>query len=377
MMISEKYKVKLDRITKRYYSIIICRTYMMNFNKSIKVQEKVISVDSPTFIIAEAGVNHNGDIDIAKRLIDLAVDAGSDAVKFQTFKAENLILNDIEKAPYQKQTTEESESQTEMLKKLELSTEQNLLLKKYCEQKNVIFLTTPFDEESLDDLDSLDLPAIKVSSTDTTNLPFLEKIAKKGKPIFLSTGMSYLSEVHSALETISKYNKDLVLLQCTANYPIQDNEVNLAVINTYKDKFDILTGYSDHTIGVGAAPYAVSMGAKVVEKHFTLDKSSKGPDHAASLSPSELRDFIKAVRQVDIYMGSNIKEPSASEHITRKSLQKCFVANQSIKKGEILSEENIVAKRTGGEGISPIEYESVVGKESNKDYRKNEVISID
>ena len=349
----------------------------MNFSKKIQVGVRSISKDSPTFVIAEAGVNHGGDIVVAKQLIDLAVDAKADAVKFQTFKAENLILSNIQKAPYQKNTTDACETQFDMLKKLEVSKEQNLELKQYCSVKGIIFLTTPFDEESLDELDELDLPAYKVASTDATNLPFLKKIAKKGKPIFLSTGMSYLSEVKLALETIYEHNKDVVLLQCTANYPIQDNEANLAVINTYRDNFDILLGYSDHSVGVGAAPFAIPMGAKVVEKHFTINKYDEGPDHAASLSPDELINFVKTVRRVDEYMGSTIKEPSPSEMGTRKSLQKCMVANKEIKKGELFSNDNLVAKRTGGIGISPIDFKNITGVKSHKTYKKNEVISID
>ena len=349
----------------------------MKFKNKIKIGSKLISAISPTFVIAEAGVNHGGDVNLAKKLIDLASESGADAVKFQTFKTENLILNNIQKALYQKDTTDASESQYDMLKKLEVTREQNLELKKHCADKDIIFLTTPFDEESLDDLDELDLPAYKIASTDTTNLPFLKKIAKKGRPIFLSTGMSYLSEVRLALETIYEYNKDVVLLQCTANYPIQDSEANLAVINTYRDHFDILLGYSDHSVGVGAAPFAIPMGAKVVEKHFTLDKSDEGPDHAASLSPDELIDFVKTVRRVDAYMGSEIKEPSLSEQNTRKSLQKCMVASQDVKKGDLFNNSNIVAKRTGGIGVSPIDYKKIIGKKSNKSYKKNEVISID
>jgi N,N'-diacetyllegionaminate synthase len=349
----------------------------MKFNHLIRILDKNISNSSPTFVIAEAGVNHNGDMTTAKQLIDLAVAAKADAVKFQTFKAEQLILNDIQKASYQKNTTDPFEMQFDMLKKLEVSREQNFELKKYCIKNNIIFLTTPFDEESLEGLGELNLPAYKVSSTDTTNLPFLKKIAKKGKPIFLSTGMSHLSEVKLALETIYEYNKDVVLLQCTANYPIQDDEVNLAVINTFRDNFDILLGYSDHSAGVGAAPFAIPMGAKVVEKHFTIDKFSKGPDHAASLSPEELIDFVKIVRKVDEYMGSPIKEPSLSELGTRKSLQKCMVASEDVKKGGYFTEDNIIAKRTGGVGISPINYLSILGVKSHKNYKKNEVIYIE
>ncbi len=347
---------------------------MMHFNKKLIINNTLISLDSPTFIIAEAGVNHGGDMETAKRLIDLAVSAKADAVKFQTFRAEHLILNDIKKAPYQEKTTEPSQSQMDMLRELEVTREQNIFLQKYCEEKNIIFLTTPFDEVSLNELDELDLPAYKVASTDTTNLPFLKKIAKKGKPIFLSTGMSFLTEVKSALETIYEYNKDVILLQCTANYPIQDEEANLEVINTFKNNFDMLLGYSDHSSGVGAAPFAISMGVKLIEKHFTLDKNDIGPDHAASLSPAELIDLVETVRRVDSYMGSKTKEPSISERKTRMSLQKCMVANKNIKKGEKFTEENIVGKRTGGVGISPIYYNDLVGTKATKDYTKNEII---
>lgn len=348
----------------------------MLFNKILKIQSKEISPTSPTFVIAEAGVNHGGDMSVAKKLIDLASEAGADAVKFQTFRAEHLILDSVKKAPYQQKTTEATESQMDMLKKLEVTREQNLELKKYCEEKNIIFLTTPFDEISLDEIDELELPAYKIASTDTTNLPFLKKVAQKGKPIFLSTGMTYLSEVQMALETICEYNKDVVLLQCTANYPIRDDEANLAVIDTFKKHFDVLVGYSDHTVGVGAAAFAIPMGAKVVEKHFTLDKSLEGPDHKASLSPEELKDFVQLVRKVDAFMGSSIKKPNLSETKTRVSLQKCLVANCEIKEGETLTEENIIGKRTGGEGISPIYYKDLVGTNATKNYKKDEIIIL-
>ena len=346
----------------------------MKFNNQITIGHKVINENSPTFIIGEAGVNHGGDINLAKKLIDLAADAGVDAVKFQTFKADNLILKNIDKAPYQKKTTESSESQYEMLKKLEVSNEENILLKKYSESKGLIFLTTPFDEESLDSLDNLDIDAYKIASTDTTNLPFLEKVAKKSKPIILSTGMSYLSEVKKALAVIHKFNKDLVLLQCTANYPIDDKEANIAVLNTFKREFDVLLGYSDHSEGTGAAPYSIPLGAKIIEKHFTLDKEMSGPDHRASLSPNELFSLVKIIRKVDQYIGTKEKIPTDSELATRKSLQKCLVAKDKISKDDVFSLENIVAKRTGGNGISPIEYYKLAGKKASKDYAKDEII---
>ena len=349
----------------------------MKFNQKINVCNEVISKDSSTFIIAEAGVNHGGDMAIAKKLIDLAADAGANAIKFQAFKAEHLILKNVEKASYQKDTTDVNESQFNMLKKLEVTKEQNLELKRYCEERNIIFLTTPFDEVSLNEIDELDLAAYKISSTDTTNLPFLKKIAKKGKPIFLSTGMSYLFEVRLALETLFEHNKDVVLMQCTANYPIKDNEANLAVINTYRDNFEVLLGYSDHSVGTGAAPFSIPMGVKVIEKHFTIDKSLEGPDHAASLSPKEFVEFVKIVRKVDEYMGSPIKQPSSSELNTRKSLQKCLVASKYIKKGDLFTKDNMIGKRTGGIGISPVHYKDVLGKRAQENFKKNEILKIE
>jgi N-acetylneuraminate synthase len=346
------------------------------FNRHIKFDKYLISDESPVFIIAEAGVNHNGNMDIARQLIDIAADAGVDAVKFQAFKTENLILKNVLKAPYQQKTTEAQESQFDMLKKLEVTLEQNQKLMEQCKSRGIIFLTTPFDEGSLDELDPLNLPAYKIASTDLTNLPFLKKVALKGKPIFLSTGMSYLPEVELALAEIHQYNKDVVLLQCTANYPIRNEEANLNVLNTYKQHFDVILGYSDHTTGTGAAAYAIPMGAKVVEKHFTLDKSQPGPDHRASLSPEELKEFVKQVRTVEQYLGKNIKEPSADELLTRKSLQKCMVASCLIKKGEIIREHMIIAKRTGGIGISPIHYKKILNQPADRDYNIDDIIQM-
>ncbi|MFA6924579.1 MAG: N-acetylneuraminate synthase [Bacteroidales bacterium] len=347
----------------------------MNFNKTINISDKQISKSSPVFIIAEAGVNHNGDINIAKKLIDIAVEAKVDAVKFQTFKTEKLILKDVIKAQYQTKTTNKKESQYEMLKKLELTLNQNLELYNYCKKKKIIFLTTPFDEDSLDELDKINLPAYKIASTDITNLLFLKKIALKNKPLLLSTGMCYLSEIELALNEIYPFNKNIILLQCTANYPINDNEVNLNVLKTYMDKFNILVGYSDHSIGIGAAPYAVSMGAKIIEKHFTINKKMQGPDHKASLTPEELKQFVKSIKKAETYLGTEIKKPTLSEIKTRKSLQKCLVANKNIKKGELFTDNNIVAKRTGGIGISPILYKNLIGHKANKNYKKDDIIN--
>lgn len=348
----------------------------MRFNRKIKIGPFQISQSSKTFIIAEAGVNHGQDMKVARKLIDLACQAGADAVKFQAFKTDRLILKNVKKAVYQSQSTDSVESQFTMLRRLEITKKQNLELKNYCRRKRIIFLTTPFDEFSLDELDELNLPAYKIASTDLTNLPFLKKVAKKGKPVILSTGMSYLKEVRLALKEIYPFNKNVILLQCTANYPAAVEEANLNIINSFKDNFNILVGYSDHTVGVGAAPYAAAMGAKVIEKHFTLSKKLNGPDHKASLTPPELKRCINEIRKVDRLLGSGVKKPTPSEVKNRNSLQKFLVTSRKIRKGYSFSINNIVGKRTGGIGISPIRYKEILGKQAKKTFLKDEVISI-
>lgn len=350
---------------------------MMNFEDAVKIEKSTISEFDKTFIIAEAGVNHNGDVSLAKEMIDVAVEAGADAVKFQTFKTDDLILKDIEKAPYQKKTTDSGESQYEMLKRLEMPYEQTVELMEHCRKKNVIFLSTPFEKASLDELDELGVPAFKVASTDLTNIQFLRQVAKKGKPMILSAGMCYLEEVEKALEAIYPINRQVVLLQCTANYPIQDTEANINVIRTFKEKFHILVGYSDHTVGVGAAPYAAALGAKVIEKHFTLDKTMAGPDQRASVSPEELRQLVMEIRHAEAYLGNGVKMPTCSEQMTRKSLQKCLVAARPISEGKKFSNENIVAKRTNGEGISALYVDDVVGKTAQRNYLEDDVITLE
>lgn len=346
------------------------------FSNQLKIENKTISEKDKTFIIAEAGVNHNGDMNLAKKMIDAASASGADAVKFQTFKAEKLILKNIEKAPYQKITTNRNESQYDMLKRLEVTKEQTKELMEYCRKKNIIFLSTPFEKTSLDELDELGVVAFKIAATDLTNVQFLRQVAEKGKPIILSAGMCYLEEVQRAIETLYPINKDVVLLQCTANYPIKDEEANINVIRTFKEKFDILVGYSDHSQGIGASPYAVAVGAKVIEKHFTLDKNMEGPDHKASVTPKELQQLVSDIRRVEKYLGDGIKMPSCSEQMTRKSLQKCLVAQCKIKTGDVFSEENIVAKRTNGVGISALYYNDVIGRTAIKEYNEDDVIDI-
>lgn len=349
---------------------------IMKFNHSMKIGQREISEDSPAYIIAEAGVNHNGKMEIALKLIDAACEAGVDAVKFQMFKSEDIILRNIDKAPYQKKTTDASQSQFEMLKKLELTEENNEYLKDYCEKKGITFLSTPFEKNSLDALAKLNVPAIKIAATDLTNIQYLKQVAALGKPIILSAGMCYLEEVRRALEAIYPSNKDVVLLQCTANYPIEDNEANLNIIDTFHREFDILVGYSDHSKGVGASPFAVAKGAKVIEKHFTLDRNAEGPDHKASVTPEELKQLVQDIRRVESYLGTTIKTPTFAEQFTRRSLQKCFVAAKEIRKGEPFTADNIVAKRTNGAGISALYYDELLGRIACRDFAKDDILEV-
>lgn len=342
---------------------------------SIKIGNNVIGNCSPCFIIAEAGVNHNGSLDMAKQLVDVAVKAGVDAVKFQTYKTDDLILVDIEKASYQKCTTNAGESQTEMLKRLEIDKAFHVELINYCEEKNILFLSTCYDEDSLNLLVELSVAAIKIASTDTTNLLFLEKVAKTKKPVILSTGMCSLPEIEQAYQCLKENGcKELALLKCTSNYPTDPKEVNLRAMVTMNNSFEAVIGFSDHTEGVGASPYAVAMGAKIVEKHFTLDKDLEGPDHQASLSPDELILWVKEIRKVEQMLGSKEILPTESEKETKKALQKCLVSSVDLKKGDTIARTNIAAKRTGGRGISASELYNVLGLELIRDISQNQPI---
>ena len=264
----------------------------------LKIGDKLIGEEEPCFIIAEAGVNHNGSVELAKKLIDAAKDAGADAVKFQTFKAESVVVKDAQKAEYQKETTGEG-SQYEMIKKLELTEEDFRELADYAKEKDIMFLSSPFDKESVDLLNELDVPAFKVGSGEITNLPLLRYIAKKEKPIILSTGMSTLGEIEEALDVIrSEGVEDIILLHCVSNYPARIEDVNLRALGTLKQAFKLPVGFSDHTLGITAPIAAVALGACVIEKHFTLDRNLPGPDHKASLEPEELKEMAKAIREV-------------------------------------------------------------------------------
>jgi len=328
------------------------------------------------FIIAEAGVNHNGSLDLAKKLIDLASKAGADAVKFQTFKAENLVSISAQKADYQKETTDKEESQFTMIKKLELDIDTHVELIAYCKMKNIMFLSTPFDHESIDLLDKLGLQIFKIPSGEITNLPYLRHIAGLKKQVVLSTGMANMGEIEDALDVLMEggtVREDIRVLHANTMYPTPMEDVNLKAMVTIGNTFDVAFGYSDHTLGIEVDIAAVAMGACIIEKHFTLDKAMEGPDHKASLEPEELVSMVKAIRNIDLALGSSIKKPSKSEKPNMAIARKSIVANCFIQEGELLTEENISVKRPG-DGISPMKWDEVIGTRAKKDYKADEQI---
>ena len=328
------------------------------------------------FIIAEAGVNHNGSVELAKRLIDVAVDAGADSVKFQTFKAESLVSKSAQKAEYQKKTTDVIESQFEMIKKLELDVETHKELISYCQEKSILFLSTPFDHDSINMLDTLGLQIFKVPSSEITNLPYLRHIGSLNKQVILSTGMSNLQEINSALDILidsGTLKDNITVLHANTMYPTPMEDVNLNAMLTMQIEFDVAIGYSDHTLGIEVDIAAVAMGATIIEKHFTLDKTMVGPDHQASLESNELKAMVKAIRNIERAMGSFEKQPSPSESINIEIVRKSIVASQIIKKGDLLTENNIMVKRPGN-GISPMKWDSVIGAIAAKDYQIDDLI---
>ncbi|WP_110558472.1 N-acetylneuraminate synthase [Helicobacter cinaedi] len=333
---------------------------------------------SKVLIIAEAGVNHNGDIDIAKKLVDVAAESGADIVKFQTFKSENCVSKNAQKAEYQLQTTNKQESQLDMIKKLELDLETHNILIDYCKQKNIKFLSTPFDLESVDLLHNLGLKIFKIPSGEITNLPYLRKIGKYNKQVILSTGMANLGEIESAIAVLvdsGTKRENITLLQCNTEYPTPFADVNLKAMKSLKKAFRLPVGYSDHTPGIAIPLAAVGMGAKVIEKHFTLDKNMEGPDHKASLEPCELKAMVQGIREIELALGDGIKQTSASEAKNKPIARKSIVANCAIKKGEILSESNLYTKRPAG-GISPMEWDKVIGTKAVRDFEPDEMIEL-
>lgn len=326
------------------------------------------------FIIAEAGVNHNGDIEIAKKLVDEAVEAGADAIKFQTFKADSLVCKDAQKAEYQMKTSDSRESQWNMLKRLELTENMHNILIDYCRQKGIKFLSTPFSCEDIDFLEQYDLDIYKIPSGEITNYPYLEKIGKLKKKILLSTGMSSLDEVAEAVEVLKAVGtSEIVILHCSTEYPVPDDDVNLKAMITMCDKLGFPIGFSDHTRGIVAGIAATAMGAVVLEKHFTLDRNMSGPDHKASLEPKELRELITAVRQVEKMLGDGRKTPAASEIKNINVVRKSIVAKREIRKGEIFNAENITTKRPGT-GMSPMKWKEVIGLQARRNYSEDEQI---
>jgi len=328
------------------------------------------------FIIAEAGVNHNGSIELAKRLIDVASEAGADAVKFQTFKAENLVSKNASKADYQKETTNSEESQFDMIKKLELDINTHNELIFYCKSKNIMFLSTPFDHDSIDLLNDLGLKIFKIPSGEITNLPYLRKIGSLKKDIILSTGMSNMREIEDALDILIGYGtkkSNITVLHANTMYPTPMKDVNLKAMITIGNTFDIAYGYSDHTLGIEVDIAAVAMGASCIEKHFTLDKNMDGPDHKASLEPDELNSMVKAIRNIELALGNGIKKASKSEIPNMKTARKSIVAKNKIKKGEVLTEGNLAIKRPGN-GMNPMRWDEVIGLVAIKDYEKDEQI---
>ena len=328
-------------------------------------------------IIAEAGVNHNGDIKIAKKLIEVASKAGADYVKFQTFVAKDCVSLNAKKAKYQIQNTKNNESQFDMIKKLEFSKKDHEILINHCKKYNIKFLSTPFDLESIKLLNDLGLDTFKIPSGEITNLPYLKAIAKLNKKIILSTGMSNLADIENALDVLIKNGtkrKNISLLHCNTQYPTPIEDVNLNAIKTIKEAFKLDVGYSDHTNGINIAIAAVVMGACIIEKHFTLDKNMQGPDHLASLEPNELEAMIKGIRELELAFGDGIKKASKSEKDNIKIVRKSLIANKNIKKGEKFTKENLTTKRPGS-GICAMNYDKYLGKIAQKNYQKDELIN--
>ncbi len=328
------------------------------------------------FIIAEAGVNHNGSIELAKELIDVASKAGADAVKFQTFKAEKLVSKDAQKASYQKERTEVHESQFEMLKRLELDWERHKELMHYCSKRDILFLSTPFDHESIELLFQLGLEIFKVPSGEITNLPYLRHIGSLNKRVILSTGMADMGEIEDALDILIEAGtakEKITILHANTMYPTPMEDVNLRAMVTIGNTFDVAYGYSDHTLGVEVDIAAVAMGATVIEKHFTLDKSMQGPDHKASLEPNELSVMVRSIRNIEKALGSCIKKPTKSEIPNMVVARKSIVAAKPIQRGELFTDDNLTVKRPAG-GISPMRWDEILGKVATKNYNIDELI---
>jgi N,N'-diacetyllegionaminate synthase len=342
----------------------------------MKINNRKIGQNNPCFIIAEAGVNHNGKISCAKKLVDIAVTAGADAVKFQTYKSEGVVIDNIGICRYQKENIGKEIKQIDMIKEFELSYDDFCLLKKYCDEKNIIFLSTPHSFDAIDFLEDK-MPMYKFGSGDITNIPALTYAAKKQKPIILGTGMSTLQEINQAIDAIKNTgNHEIIILHCTTNYPCPFDEVNLNVLKTLSKELKCLIGYSDHTMGLTVPIMAVTLGACVLEKHFTINRTLPGPDHKASLEPDELTKMIKYIREVEIAMGSYEKIPTKSEIKIKDIIRKSIVSATTITKGTIIKKEHLTIKRPGT-GIQPFEMEKLIGKQTKKTIKNNTIITWD
>lgn len=327
-------------------------------------------------IIAEAGVNHNGSLERAKEMALAAKKAGADIVKYQTAVPEQVVSRFAEKADYQKQQTGSEESQLEMIKKIHFGFEEHRQLKEYCDEIGIRYLSTPFDLDSIDFLATIDMSVWKIPSGEITNLPYLEKVAALKKPLILSTGMSMLSEIEDALAVLEENGcEDVTLLHCNTEYPTPMEDVNLLAMRDLEEQFALPVGFSDHTLGIEADIAAAALGACVIEKHFTLDKTLEGPDHQASLEPDELEAMVRAIRNIEKALGTGEKHVTPSEAKNRPIARKSIVAKRAIKKGEVFTAENLTTKRPG-DGISPMRWYDVLGKEASRDFAEDEKISL-
>lgn len=336
-----------------------------------------VGAGEPVFVIAEAGVNHNGDLGIAKRLVDVAADAGADAVKFQSFKAELVVSGDAPMAEYQRETVGDAQSQIAMLRPLQLSYEQHIVLCEYCTARGILFLSSPFDEGSVDMLDEMGMPAFKVASGEINNWPLLRRIAGKGKPIIMSTGMADMGEVEAALRIIrDSGNDNIVLLHCVSNYPADPADANLRAMSAMERAFDLPVGYSDHTAGVDVSLAAVALGACVIEKHFTLDKGMPGPDHAMSIDPAELKQLVSGVRTVTAALGSGTKEIRPSELIMRDIVRRSIVPTRNLDVGDVLEASLLKAVRPGT-GLPPEMLDQVIGRRVKRPVRADQMLSLE
>lgn len=331
---------------------------------------------SRVFVIAEAGVNHNGSLDLAKQLVDVAVECGADAVKFQTFKAASLVTKAARQAEYQTANTGIEESQFDMLQRLELGDDEHKELVEYCQRKKIEFMSTPFDLDSIQFLNNLGVRRFKIPSGEITNYPYLKMVGSFNKEIVLSTGMAILGEVEAALNLLVNAGTDknkITILHATTDYPTQMQDVNLTAMTTIAEAFKVKVGYSDHTPGIEVPVAAVALGASIIEKHFTLDKSLPGPDHKASLEPQELKEMVLALRNIEVALGDGVKRPSENEQKNMQVARKSIVAATSIQKGELLTEENLTVKRPGS-GISPMRWLEVIGREAQRYYKEDDLI---